>query len=197
MDKEFVQLIQGACKASNIPRAIELVKLLQNLASYDMAIKIAEFYHLVGLQEKIEILKSVREAEEDRLVIARDKRKQWLRPDPLPHRLPSVNGGVSAKPNLLQDFGPPPVIHRPGLTRATPVVEMSRFSSNDHLNELPDSESKSIYLPDSPPDSKRKRNDSGDLFTGTDDSCKRRAVEGNSMRPPPKPSTCPKFIYEC
>ena len=179
MDKEFIQLIQGACKADNIPRAIELTKLLHHTVSFDMASKIAEFYHLVGFKEKVEILKADRQDNEDRLVVARDKRRQWRKPDPPPRQLPSANGNTS-RPKAFQDFGPPPVIPRPGLARATPRIETTRFSSmappvpatSSPWEETPRDSSIS-------PDSKRKRDDVEELVSESDFSL-----------PPPKQSTC-------
>lgn len=159
MDREFIQLIQGACRADNIPRAIELTKLLHHTVSFDAAIKIAEFYHLVGFQEKVQILKADREDNEDRLVVARDKRRQWRKPDPPARQLPNIDGSAS-RPKAFQDFGPPPAIPRPGLARAKPRIETTRFSSV----APPVSASHSTWdegVEDSliSPESKRKRED--------------------------------------
>ncbi|KAG6885162.1 hypothetical protein C0993_005402 [Termitomyces sp. T159_Od127] len=130
MDREFIILIQAACKADNVPRAIELTKLLHNVSSFDSALKIADFYHLVGLREKIAILKADREENEDRLVAARDKRRRWLKPDPPLREVQAALNNYSSKADLLGDVRPPPVIERPRLARVTtPVVETTRYSS--------------------------------------------------------------------
>jgi chromosome transmission fidelity protein 4 len=196
MDKELIQLIQGACKNDNHARAIELTKLLHHIASFDMATKIAGFYHLVGMQEKIELLKADREEEEDRLVVARNKRRQWTRPDPLPRRLPSVSES-SARPKPFQDFAPPPVIYRPGLARATPVVETSRFSAAANQNGFTQSSFSTSPPPEessTTPDGKRKRSEFDDLSSETVDLSKRRAIhESDSIAAPLKTSMLHEF----
>ena len=58
-----MQLVQAACKADKLQRALDIVKLMHNPATVDAASKVAGFYHLPGLQEKIGL---VREVMEDR-----------------------------------------------------------------------------------------------------------------------------------
>jgi chromosome transmission fidelity protein 4 len=166
MDKEFIQLIQGACKADNIPRAIELSKLLHHTGSFDMAIKVAEFYHLIGFKEKVEMLKMDREENEDRLVVAREKRRQWRKPDPPARQLPRVNGTSLSRPKVFQEFGPPPMIARPGLARATPRIETTRFSSGAPRVSVAGAEM-SADLSESP-ESKRKRDDDAEDVSGSE-----------------------------
>jgi chromosome transmission fidelity protein 4 len=182
MDKEFIQLIQAACKADNIPRAIELTKLLHHTVSLGMASKVAAFYHLIGLQEKIETLKILREEEEeDRLLRAREKRRQWLIPDPLPRALP--NAPPPARHDPLQDFVPPPPIYRPGLVRAIPVVETTRYpSANEHqaaavVDTASTAEDTLGGYESVTPDGKRKRTDHDELHTNDDDHAKRRVID--------------------
>jgi chromosome transmission fidelity protein 4 len=129
MDKEFIILIQGACKADNIPRALELAKLLHQLTSFSAAMKIADFYHLPGFREKLEIIKAEREEDEDRLVVMRDKRRRWLKPDPQLRQV-QMQGYGAGKIDLLGDVRPPPAIERPGMARVTvPVIETTRYRS--------------------------------------------------------------------
>ena len=132
LDKVLIQLIQNACKNDKLPRALDLVKMLHHTTSYDMAAKVAGFYHLLGLQEKIETLKADCEEggdDEDEYgvepkEVARRKREQWRReasraiPPPRPVGESSRSGGYDGTRRAFQDFGPPPAIHRPGLTRA-------------------------------------------------------------------------------
>ncbi|KAF8499832.1 WD40 repeat-like protein [Russula emetica] len=119
LDKELVQLIQTACKNDKLPRALELTSMLHHTSSFDMAVKVAGFYRLVGLQEKMEALK------EDRITYGRPQRRDWARDyDPvLPPRLPPPDiprGGGASK--AFQNFGSPAAVHRPGLARATPSL---------------------------------------------------------------------------
>jgi chromosome transmission fidelity protein 4 len=59
LDKELLQLVQGACKADNLQRALDLTRLMHNPASVEAATKIAGFYHLPGLQERMAGVKGV------------------------------------------------------------------------------------------------------------------------------------------
>lgn len=130
MDKEFIQLIQAACKTDNIPRALELTRLLHYTPFFDAAIQIANFYHLPGLKEKITTLKQEREEEDDRLERARQKRMRWNRVEAPPRMVMESNQSDDiGRPKAFQDFGPPPAIARPGLERATPAIESTRFKA--------------------------------------------------------------------
>jgi chromosome transmission fidelity protein 4 len=146
MDKEFILLIQMACKSDDIPRAIELTKLLHHNVSFDAAMKIANFYHLVGLKEKIAIIKADREETEDRLILARNKRRRWLEAEP-PLRQLATPTIATSHFDPLGDSRPPPTIERPGMTRVTvPVIERTRYSSaapsiaTSHFDPLGDSQ---------------------------------------------------------
>lgn len=162
MDKEFIQLIQAACKATNAARAIELVKLLHMNNSFAHASKIADFYHMTGLKERIELIKATREENEDIHVIAREKRQRWTKPD-APRRLTESNDvAPSTHSKPFQAFGPPAPISRPGLSRATPiVVEPTQFTSvtpsTVAATQLDPSFDEESMTTESPPGSKRKR----------------------------------------
>ena len=159
MDKEFILLIQMACKSDNIPRAIELTKLLHHNVSFDAAMKIADFYHLVGLKEKIAIIKADREETEDRLILARNKRRRWLKAEP-PLRQVVAPTNATSRFDPLGDSRPPPTIERPGMARVTvPVIEKTRYSLA--VPSTPERPTWDQLTADSPPstDSKRKRVD--------------------------------------
>ena len=191
MDKEFIILIQGACKIDNIPRALELTKLLHQLSSFDAATKIADFYHLPGFREKVEILKAEREENEDRLVIMRDKRRRWMKPDPRLRQVQMQNF-ESGRVDPLGDMRPPPAIERPGMARVTvPVIETTRYKSS--IPPVPSQPTQSeTQLTESPGstagEGKRKRVevDDDDDF-GSSSSLPMAA-------PPPKQSKRRKFV---
>ncbi|PPQ99766.1 hypothetical protein CVT24_009669 [Panaeolus cyanescens] len=188
IDKELIILIQEACKASNVARALELVKLLHNNAFLDPAATVAGFYHHIGLQEKINIIKAERLEAEERLTALRNKRRRWLKPEaPLRQVAPSSSSG-GARFDPLADTRPPPVIERPGMARVNkPIFEPTRYSSRAPASQLPPPSSvaetsvfdEPVDIVDSPPtnaDAKRKRMEVDD-FPGVD-----------SSMPPPKQS---------
>lgn len=187
MDKEFIILIQGACKADNIPRAIELTNLLHQLTSFDAAMKIADFYHLPGFREKVQTLKAEREQNEDRLVAMRNKRQRWMKPDPQLRQVQVQNyGGGRIDP--LGDVRPPPAIQRPGMARVTvPVIETTRYTSMvpPMPSQPTQTETQSTDSPGSTPgEGKRKRVEvDDDDFSSTSNL---------PMPPPPKQS---KWFY--
>lgn len=160
IDKEFIQLIQQACKANNAPRVLELSRLLHHDKSLEAAIKLADFYHLVGLKDKLETMKSTREDIEDRMIAARDKRMSWNRMDRPQKRIQEPTLTLDKLHKPFQNFGPPPQIHRPGLSPAILQVQPSRYASV--------APTEMEYDPPSPSASpaangKRKRDDTADL----------------------------------
>lgn len=72
LDKELLQLVQSACKADNLQRALDITRLMHNTATVDAAAKVAAFYHLPGLQERILDVKA--EIENKRLKQRRARR---------------------------------------------------------------------------------------------------------------------------
>ena len=149
LDKVLIQLIQNACKNDKLPRVLDLVKMLHHTTSFDMAAKVAGFYHLIGLQEKIEMLKVDREEGGDGddeygvdpREVARRNRTQWrgegLGTVPPPRQIgeSSRSAGYNGARKAFQDFGPPPAIHRPGLTRAKGEFAPSQLSQTQSPSE--------------------------------------------------------------
>jgi chromosome transmission fidelity protein 4 len=183
LDKELVQLIQTACKNDKLPRALELTRMLHHTSSFDMAVKVAAFYRLVGLQEKMQALK------EDCAASGRSRPRDWARDyDPvLPPHLPPADVPRSGS-RAFQDFGPPSAVHRPGLTRATPglppLPKDDVYSGNEDYTSAVAG----------PSESKRKRADDDSITYGNStlaDNAKRRAVEDEEvammLRPKPSP----------
>ena len=150
LDKVLIQLIQNACKNDKLPRVLDLVKMFHHTTSYAMAVKVAGFYHLIGLQEKIEMLKADHEEGGDDVdeygvepkEVARRKREQWRRegsgavPPPRLIGESSRSVGYSGARKAFQDFGPPPAIPRPGLARAGGESALSQKSQSQSTLEV-------------------------------------------------------------
>lgn len=188
-DKRLIVLIQSACKANASTRVLSLVGQLHHLASFDTAIKVADFYHLVGLQEKIRDIKDERHSE-DRLETARDRRREWEEEQASPPRRTYASSSRHSRPDLLGGTGPPSTVYRPGLAPANPVVETSRFS-NANVSSRPSQSHTSTFEDDSPsPEGKRRRtqDDESQNDPGTFASNRMTATEMG----PPKTS---KFIF--
>jgi chromosome transmission fidelity protein 4 len=183
LDKELVQLIQTACKNDKLPRALELTRMLHHTSSFDMAVKVAAFYRLIGLQEKMQALK------DDRIARGRPQKRDWTRDyDPvLPPRLAPADI-ARGESRAFQDFNPPVPMHRPGLARATP--SLPPLPKCDIVHVWNDDHAVTTAIPN---ESKRKRADDDSIACGDavqPDSIKRRAVEDDeySAPLPPKPS---------
>jgi len=165
MDKEFIRLIQMACKKDNMPRAIEMAKLLHHTASFDMAVRVADFYHLVGLREQLQILKADREV---------DKSRHSLK-HPFP---PSIDSFTIT--DSSNDFAKHSAGFRPGPIRATPSVESTHCSTISNAAESaspPQIETISAGISSSP-EGKRKRSEDAE----PDDDSKRQELEHKSTR---------------
>lgn len=74
-DKQLLILTQTACKAERLEQALEAARLMSQPQSLDAAIKIAAFFHLPGLQERIGLIKEARTGES---AVDRDRREsKW------------------------------------------------------------------------------------------------------------------------
>ena len=76
LDKGLIKLMQAAVKANQLQRAHDIVRLMHHSTTLDMAIKMAQFYHLLGLEEKIKEWKRVVQ-DRERLEEERDARREW------------------------------------------------------------------------------------------------------------------------
>ncbi|EIW71228.1 hypothetical protein TREMEDRAFT_28047 [Tremella mesenterica DSM 1558] len=92
LDKELLQLVQGACKADNLQRALDLSRLMYLPGTIDAAAKVAAFYHLPGLQERIQ---SVRLEKERKRTGVKRTRKSLIPPSE--HHVSPNNGMVNGK----------------------------------------------------------------------------------------------------
>jgi len=131
LDKELIQLIQLACKSDRLQRALDAASLLHHTPSFDMAIKVAQFYHLVGLQEKLTALKAAR-AETDRLEEEKDQRRKWGRHS-APIAAPHNNTHTSSHQRQFEEFAPPSAVVRKSLAPAIPVAS-SALGSRSTVN---------------------------------------------------------------
>lgn len=167
IDKALLQLIQTACKADKLSRALDLATLLTSTNSIESAAQIANFYHLPGLKEKISALREVKEDELDDRDDADRRRKEngsrWGaggagRYVPQITKFDYVTGNAHLPPRTelyartVPDFAPRPVGGRKGL-KAGPTYSpapMSAPSSRFTLNSEPADHS-GLFVPDSPP----------------------------------------------
>ena len=179
LDKELIQLIQLACKHDRLQRALDSAKLLHHTASIDMAIKVADFYHLNGLREKFVVLKSIR-ANMDRLRDERESRRDWKTASG--RVLPLHDPYASAEDALRQLRGAPtaPTAYRARVA-PTPSLEPSRTGQRimPSSSMEPSSSSRTV-VEASPPPEKRKRDVVDENDFGTD-TPKRRTTESNPV----------------
>lgn len=179
LDKEIILLIQLACKQDKLQRALDAVKLLHHTATLDSAAKVADFYHLTGLREKIDILKSVR-LETDRLRDDRDKRRGWRNAaGPVLSVHEPHMSYAHRSDNPFKNVQPAPSIHRPSLTSAAPSAEPSPFSRR-RVDQSETEYSAHNYAKASPPPEKRKRDaldNDNERKASPDDTSKRRVVD--------------------
>jgi chromosome transmission fidelity protein 4 len=123
MDKELIKIIQLACKAGSLQRALDTAMLLHYPQSFDGASAIAKFYHFVGLEEKIQLVKEhvlqSRRREEDRA-----HRRTWAKhADPVAAPIrPTYESGVST-------FAAPAAPARKPIALAKPIVAEPTSSS--------------------------------------------------------------------
>ena len=130
MDKDLIKLLQLAIKERHLQRAHDIIRLLNHVSSLDTAMKLAEYYHLVGLQDKIRIWKAWREENDDPSE-ERDERREWDRgPRSIypPGELVGHLLGGAASGGRPQEFKPAPMFPRRGLGNAIPSYGQNVFA---------------------------------------------------------------------
>nr|XP_019008454.1 chromosome transmission fidelity protein 4 [Kwoniella pini CBS 10737]OCF47235.1 chromosome transmission fidelity protein 4 [Kwoniella pini CBS 10737] len=135
LDKEYLQLVQIACKADNLQRALDVARLMHNPGTIEAAAKVAAFYHLPGLQERIVAVKTEKERRK------REKKNRPRAAEYTPSSLPippSTNGSASTSRGFTSDFAP-----RPGGSRRS-FGGVNRDATP--VNSAP----KETYIPETP-----------------------------------------------
>lgn len=111
-DKHLLMVIQTACKAERLEAALDATLLLTQPASIDAAAKIARFFNLPGLEERIRLVEEsktgVRQGEEDN-----KRQSKWAHlADERTITTGMPNGGnlhkQSSRSNLFAGAGPVP-----------------------------------------------------------------------------------------
>ena len=129
LDKGLIKLLQTAIKADQLQRAHDIVRLMHHSTSLDMALKVAQFYHLLGLEEKIKEWKRVVQ-DRERLEEERDARREWRnvgRPVGMGEGLVSAQFGLgSGAPGGFDTAAVP----RKSLGSAKPLTGTTAFSKN-------------------------------------------------------------------
>ncbi|KAH8829667.1 hypothetical protein DL96DRAFT_1599042 [Flagelloscypha sp. PMI_526] len=167
MDKILIRMLQAALKEGNLARGFEICKLLYSPASLKAAIEVANYHHEAGFRRRIEQLQDSRAAQTDRMVEQREQRLQWDRAQARPTRvIDSVSSTHSGMPANAFQAKEAPSGHRPGLSKATPVAEDTRYSAGrgveERVHDISISRRKS---PTFNVDGKRKRSDEDDMDT--------------------------------
>lgn len=135
MDKDLIKLLQLAIKERQLQRAHDIIRLLHHTSSLDTAMKLAEYYHLVGLQDKIRIWKAWREENDDPSE-ERDERREWNRgPQPIypPSELVGHLLGGAGTGGRPADFRPAPMFPRRGLGNAMPSYGQNVFAKKQDV----------------------------------------------------------------
>lgn len=157
-DKELLQMMQTACQADKLQRALDLARLLQLPATLDAAMKLAGFYKFPGLQDKIRMVK-------ESMLDGRGRRRSdrptgFIRNEALPF---STSNGLadsrSSAANDLTEFAPRPTSAR----RTAPARPTNDDEMDRSMSYIPDTPQESLSVSpvdtrdDSPPYQSRKR----------------------------------------
>ncbi|WVR04655.1 hypothetical protein IAU60_001666 [Kwoniella sp. DSM 27419] len=156
LDKEMLQLVQAACKADSLQRALDLARLMHNPGTIEAAAKVAAFYHLPGLQERISGVKVEKERKK-RNQRARPRASEYASPVVAPSSAPNGQASKSFTSDFVPRAGAPRRSFG-GVNRdATPV---SGTPASTYIPETPGNEVDSTPAPeDGSPVAKRRKLD--------------------------------------
>lgn len=145
LDRELLKLIQGACKADNLQRALDLARLMHTASAVEQAAKLANFYHLPGLEERIHGVKS----DVDFKKMKEKRQRRIESSSTTSYASPSISGlngnAKSSKP--FSDFAPKQTIRRSfgGVQRDSTPAGTNR--SESYVPETPQHEASGFDLP--------------------------------------------------
>lgn len=208
-------MLQGAIKSDNLQRAHDIVRMVHHTTSLDTALKVAEYYHLIGLQDKIKAWKRICE-DRDRLEEERDARRGWAK-GVVPIAAPEVlfAGGTSESRatqntvpkrslgNAIPSYAKTAFARKSDTTFAkniqasTSIIPSSSAITNETYDDMSFGQSTFDYsqeeAPSPPSNTKRKRNgDDEDEETGSGGTKKARTEsQGTVSTSTPPPSNLP------
>ncbi|GAA5830484.1 hypothetical protein JCM11251_002486 [Rhodosporidiobolus azoricus] len=107
-DKHLLQIIQTFCKADRLEAALDAVLLLTQSASLNAAVKIAAFFDLPALKERIELIQQAKEDEADPDAAAAKRQSKWahLSDERYITSAPIGNGGFGTSRGAANLFAP-------------------------------------------------------------------------------------------
>ncbi|BEJ14934.1 hypothetical protein CspHIS471_0407010 [Cutaneotrichosporon sp. HIS471] len=131
IDKDLLQLMQGACKADALARALDLARLLHATSSLDAARRIADYYHFPGLVERIGNVKSEKGIE----------RVSWVDAEPQQEYVTRAKAGRGPTRDF-EDFAPARKRtfggREPPSSRATPSARRAETPAASRQTVVPE-----------------------------------------------------------
>ncbi|GAA5924389.1 chromatin-binding protein CTF4 [Sporobolomyces koalae] len=108
IDKHLLQLIQTYCKAERLEAALDAVLLLSQPASLNAAMKVADFFNLPALSERIDIVRAVKSGEDPEDAAAKRQSKYAHLADDriIPDPLSNGNGRHTRRGGASNMFAP-------------------------------------------------------------------------------------------
>lgn len=144
-------MMQTACQADKLQRALDLARLLHLPATLEAAIKLAGFYRFPGLQEKIRLVKEARFDGRGRE--RSEKAAGFIRNERLPF---AAGPSTRVVAQAVDDFAPRPLTNR----RTAPARVAVEEDSDRSMSYIPDTPQETRTSP--PPGRKRSLEDADD-----------------------------------